>query len=93
MTEYWQRSRVTGTKRAEDERNGIRVTDDILHRRGEDPIRMACRRDGRMAECSAFTVDTAEAFQEERHDLPVRRPKRSIPKEERPQWTYADIPD
>ena len=66
---------------------------EILHRRGEDPIRMACRRDGKMASCERFTVETEEAFMEERHGLPVHKGRREIPKEEKPQWTYDSIPD
>ena len=79
MTEYWQRSYVSGAKRGDD---GYSVAQTILHRRGEDPIVMACRRDQKMAGADVFTVETEEAFAEERHGLPVRRRKNDIPKDE-----------
>ena len=90
MTEYWQRSEISGHKSGD---GGYNVSQVIIHRRGDDPIRMACRRDGRMASCERFTVETEEAFQEERHGLPVHKGRREIPKEEKPQWIYGDLPD
>ena len=90
MTEYWQRSEISGIKRGD---GGYSVAQTILHRRGEDPIVMACRRDAKMAGCDRISVETSEAFQEERHGLPVRRRRREIPKEEKVQWTYESIPD
>jgi hypothetical protein len=90
MTEYWQRSEISGHKSGE---NAYSVAQTILHRRGEDPVRMACRRDGRMAACDRITVETTEAFQTERYGLPVHRDRREIPKEEKPTWTYDSIPD
>ena len=85
MTEYWQRSEISGTKHGD---GGYNTAQTVLHRRGEDPIVMACRRDGRMAGCDRITVETSEAFQEERNGLPARRAKADIPKdlEKREYW-------
>ena len=66
---------------------------EILHRRGEDPIVMACRRDGMLAKCDRISVETQEAFMETRFGLPVRRRKADIPKDEKAQWTFENIPD
>ena len=78
MTEYWERSRVTGTKKGEGGQ-GYTTTQTVLHRRGADPVVMACRRDQQMACCERISVDTEESFQVERHGLPVRRAKDEIP--------------
>lgn len=91
MTEYWERSQVTGYRDVGERRTKTDM--DILHRRGEDPIVLACRRSLAMAGSDEFFVDTEEAFQVERHGLPVHRGRREIPKEEKPQWTYGDLPD
>ena len=90
MMEHWEHSIVRGNKNGDD---GYTVFQTILHRRGEDPVRLACRRDGRMAACSRIEVSTTEAFLEERHDLPVHRDRKAIPKDERPAWKFEDLPD
>lgn len=91
MKEYWQRSFVTGN--GGEGENRYTAGEDILHRRGEDPVVLACRRNRRLAGCDRISVETSEAFQEERHGLPVRRRRDDIPKDEKVQWTYGDIPD
>ena len=78
MTEHWERSAVIGTKRGDDE---YQVAQVILHRRGEDPLVMACRRDNRMAGADRFSVSTEEAFTEIRHCLPFRMRKANIPRD------------
>ena len=82
MTEYWQRSRVTGTKKGESGIPALMVTESVLHRRGTDPVVLACRRNHMMADCERISVETEEVFQEERYGLPVRRSKKDIPKDE-----------
>ena len=59
MNEYWQRSVVTGYAG-----EGKTVTETVLHRRGEDPIVMACRRNLELAGCGRLTTETMEAFQQ-----------------------------
>ena len=66
---------------------------EILHRRGEDPIVMACRRDGMLAKCDRISVETQEAFVEQRIGLPVHRDKKDIPKDQIQKWIYENIPD
>ena len=59
MTEYWEKSTVTGW---DDEKKEHREV--LLHRRGEDPVVMACRRNRELAGCSRIRTETAEAFLE-----------------------------
>lgn len=73
MKERWERSVVTGADGA---------AETILHRRGEDPLVMACRRNLQLAGSNTLIVETAEAFIEERNMLPVRKRKRDIPRDE-----------
>ena len=78
MTEYWQRTIVRGT---DDEKNEHR--EDVLHRRGEDPLRMACRRNQQLAGCSRISMDTVEAFQQIRQDAEESRRQKDIPRDGR----------
>ena len=73
MTEYWQRSVVTGNVG-----DGV-ITETVLHRRGEDPIVMACRRNLELAGCGRIIVETGEAFMEDRKGPEARRTKDEIP--------------
>ena len=74
MMERWERSLVTGADGA---------AELILHRRGEDPLVMACRRNLQLAGSSTIRVETEEAFLEDRQFLPFRKHKRDIPRDER----------
>ena len=76
MTEYWQRSAVTGS--GGDAENGFTETEIVLHRRGEDPIVMACRRNRRLAGCHRFSTATMEAFMQIRTE-DARRTREDIP--------------
>ena len=73
MTEYWQRSIVKGIAGDEE------IKETVLHKRGEDPITMACRRNLELAGCGRITVETAEAFMEDRKGPEARRTKDEIP--------------
>lgn len=83
MTEYWERSRVSGTGE-----NGRKATEEILHRRGADPVVMACRRSNYMAGCSKFTVETGEAFIQIRAEEQSAKKRREIPKDLRNQEAW-----
>ena len=74
MNEYWQRSVVTGYAG-----EGKTVTETVLHRRGEDPIVMACRRNLELAGCGRLTTETMEAFMQNREDY-ARRTMEDIPR-------------
>ena len=76
MTEHWERSIVSGVDSEE-----RRQAEDVLHRRGEDPIVLACRRNRALAGCGRISVTTAEAFTEIRHCLPFRMRKANIPRD------------
>lgn len=80
MTEYWVRSRVYGSRHEEgtDAAGDFRREEDVLHRRGEDPIRIACRRNLELARCSCFRVETDEAFLEIRGDAERRKERSEI---------------
>ena len=78
MTEYWQRTMVRGT---DDEK--IEHREEVLHRRGEDPLVMACRRNQKLAGCSRISTDTTEAFMQIRKDAEGSRQREDIPRDER----------
>lgn len=82
MTEYWERSKVMG------EGDGWKLTVDILHRRGADPVVMACRRSNYMAGCSKFTVETGEAFIQIRAEESGAKKRGEIPKDLRNQEAW-----
>lgn len=73
MTEYWEKSRVTGYAGEEV------ITETVLHRRGEDPIVMACRRNLELAGCGRIETQTEEAFMQNRKDH-ERRTREDIPR-------------
>lgn len=75
MTEYWQRSIVSGG-----DAEKIEHLEVVLHRRGDDPVVMACRRNLVLAGCSVIRVDTAEAFQVQRKD-DTQKKKADIPQD------------
>lgn len=83
MTERWEKTVVIG-RGAED-----RYTKEtVLHRRGEDVLGMAMRRNPMMPGCDRFEMETVEAFALERMDGDSRR--RNIPRDERKseEWDW-----
>ena len=72
MIEYWERSEVKGVK------DGTTVVEFVLHKRNEDPMVMACRRNHALAGCDTFSVKTDEAFMQVREDE-EKRTKDDIP--------------
>jgi hypothetical protein len=78
MTEYWQRTIVRGV---DDEK--IEHREEVLHRRGEDALVMACRRNQKLAGCSRISLDTAEAFTQIRKDAEESRRREDIPRDSR----------
>ena len=76
MIEHWQRSVVTGSG------ENVNAREVILHRRGQDPLNMAIRRNPDMPGCYLFTMDTQEAFTQIREDERIRR-KTEIPRDDR----------
>lgn len=78
ITEYWETSFVTGVKKGD---NGYTVTEEIVHRRGEDPLKLACRRNNRMAGSEWFSIRTYHAFIETRGGAEKTRHKADLPKD------------
>ncbi len=78
MTEYWQRTIVRGTGE-----EGKEHREDVLHRRGEDALVMACRRNQQLAGCSRISMDMVEAFQQIRQDAEESRRRMDIPRDSR----------
>lgn len=70
MIEHWERSAVIGYSE-----DGERTSETVLHRRGEDALQMAMRRNPELAACGRVKIRTAEAFQEERQAEDTRRPE------------------
>lgn len=73
MIEHWERTVVAG--RGE---NGRYTVETILHRRGEDALGMAMRRNPMMPGYSRFEIRTAEAFTQNRETEANRRRKDDI---------------
>ena len=76
MVEYWERTAVSGV-----DVQKIEHRETVLHRRGEDPMVMACRRNRGLAGCDRIRTATEEAFLMIRGEQEARRPER-IPKGE-----------
>ena len=92
MIEHWQRTKVTGIETQVLE-NGKKIrrehAEDILHRRGQDPMVMACRRNNRIAGCGMIYTATEEAFTGIREDAPPTRRKADIPRDDRQEeWDW-----
>ena len=77
MREHWERSTVTGTE----EGDGKTFSEEILHRRGEDPMVLAFRRNLRLKGCSRIKVETNAAFLMERKPPEGHRKRADIPKD------------
>ena len=71
MTEYWERTIVAG----ED------VAEVVLHRRGEDPLVMAVRRNLKLAGSNRISMETEEAFTLRKEKEIRRKHKSDIPTE------------
>lgn len=83
MKEYWQRTTVCGN----DEEMG-RIREIVLHRRGEDPMVMAFRRNHALAGCGRIRMETEEVFmmdlaEDRRTAVTIQRDER---KEEEWDW-------
>lgn len=76
MTEHWERTRVIGYM---PEKGSLE--EDVLHRRGEDPLVMAFRRNRALAGCGSFSVSTVEAFTQIRTEGDGRRRRSEIPQD------------
>lgn len=76
MIEHWQRSVVSGSG------ENVNAREVILHRRGQDPLDMAMRRNPDMPACSVVNVFTQEAFTQIREDGQIRR-RTEIPRDDR----------
>ena len=80
MTEHWQRSRVTG--------GGI--TEVVLHKRGQDPLMIACRRNHKLAGSNTFKVKTEESFTQVRDAGSGYSKRAEIPRDKRnaEEWCW-----
>lgn len=76
MIEHWERSTVSGKG------NDVEARETVLHRRGEDALGMAMRRNPQLAACSTIEVQTVEAFTREVAEEP-RRTGADIPRDDR----------
>ena len=77
MIEHWERTQVVGRGP-----EGVEVTETVVHRRGEDALGMAMRRNPEMAGCGKVEIRTVEAFTKERSEEP-RRTQAEIPRDDR----------
>lgn len=76
MIEHWQKSYVIGTG------ENFQATEVVLHRRGEDALQMAMRRNPAMPGSSRVEVRSYEAFTQIREDG-TRRTGADIPRDDR----------
>lgn len=81
MIEHWQRSEVTGTG------ENIKVAEVVLHRRGQDALGMAMRRNSKLPACNRISIITEEAFVLNRED-DTRRIRAEIPRDDRQGEVY-----
>ena len=77
MTEHWERTKVYGSN---EDRNYL---EDVLHRRGEDALVMACRRNQGLAGCGRISMDTVEVFTQIRKDAEEHRRRKDISRDDR----------
>ena len=82
MTEHRERSVVLGSG------EHAQAREIVLHRRGEDVMRMAMRRNPELAACSTVVISTEEAFVMDRAEEERRMPA-DIPRDERrEEWGW-----
>ena len=77
MIEHWQRTTVTGMGP-----DGEMASERVLHKRGDDVLGMAMKRNPELAGCSRFAMDTEEAFTQIREE-DARRSAADIPRDDR----------
>ena len=82
MIEHWERTKVVGHGP-----DGVITSENVLHRRGEDALGMAMKRNPELAGCSRITMDTMEAFTRERED-DTRRTREEIQRDDRQGEEY-----
>ena len=86
MKEYWERTEVQGI-----DEEGKVWNETVLHRRGEDALRMAVRRHSGMAGCHRFEMETVEAFittiKEEKH----KEQSEILRDQGGKEWDYDDL--
>lgn len=85
MTEHWERTVVTG--RGPEDRYAVET---VLHRRGEDVLQMAMRRNPGLAGCDRIEMQTVEAFVQECLEAEEQRKKDYIPRDSRQgkEWDW-----
>ena len=81
MIEHWQKSYVIGTG------DNFQATEVVLHRRGEDAMQLAMRRNPAMPASSRVEVRSYEAFTQIREDE-RRRTRAQIPRDDRQGEEY-----
>lgn len=81
---YYDHSTVTGFSQDEDRKN---VTEDFVHRRGQDPLQLAARRNNQMAQMSRYTVTTEPAFHRWVDEEPTIH-RADIPRMKIPEYEY-----
>ena len=83
MIEHWEKTLVSGS--------GAKVYAEevVLHRRGEDAIVMAMRRNHEMTKCDTIWTDTEEVFALDIQDKDGRAHRRDIPHDDRrEEWNW-----
>ena len=75
--EHWERTEVRGY--GED----VAASEVVLHRRGQDPLTMAMRRNPLLPGCQIIRQATMEAFTRIREDLGGTRQRKDIPRDRR----------
>ena len=85
MKENWERTVVTGHGP-----EGLYAVETVLHRRGDDVLQMAMRRNPALAGCNRIEMQTLEAFIQECRDKEARRKKSDIPRDNRnsEEWDW-----
>ena len=78
MTEHWERTVVTG-RGPED----LYAVETVLHRRGDDVLQMAMRRNPALAGCTKVEMSTVEAFVQNCRDAEAKRKREDIPRDNR----------
>ena len=87
MIEHWERTMVVGQGP-----EGREASETVVHRRGEDVLGMAMRRNPEMAGCSRFEMRTVEAFTRIR-DRTTRHTYRKVPEHNMSQdWPLYSNP-
>ena len=85
MTEHWERTVVKGHGP-----DDLYAVETVLHRRGEDVLQMAMRRNPGLAGCDRIEMQTVEAFVQECREAEERRRKDDIPRDSRQgeEWDW-----